>query len=130
MNRTIIKLNVLILLGFSLLACTAVIEDAKGLDERLAEYGYRPGQNVDQIQSYQITDWTYLDSRHLMFSNGLTEHYLISLQGPCAALRGSEILLFKTRTNSLSKFDELVVPEDGVAKHCSIESMSRLIRAE
>ena len=130
MNRTVIKFNVLILLCFSLLACTAVIDDAKGLDERLAEYGYRPGQNVDQIQSHQIADWTYLDSRHLMFSNGVAEHYLISLQRPCTALRGSEVLLFKTRTNSLSKFDELVVPEGGVAKHCSIESMSRLIRAE
>jgi hypothetical protein len=130
MNRVIIKFTVLILVSFALLACTALIDDAEGLDERLAEYGYRPGQNVDQIQSYQIVDWTYLNSRHLMFSNSVAEYFLISLQLPCIALRDSEVLLFKTRTNSLGKFDELVVSDDGVAKHYSIEAISRLIRAD
>jgi hypothetical protein len=65
-----------------------------------------------------------------MFSNGVAEHFLISLQLPCIALRDSEILLFKTRTNSLGKFDEIVVSQDGVTKYCSIEAISRLIRAE
>lgn len=127
---TIIKSNLLILMAFSLLACGGVKEDAKGLDERLADYGFRPGENIDQIQSYRISDWTYLDNRHFMFSNGISEHYLISLKNRCDQLRSTEALVFKTRTNTLTKFDEIIVPEAGVSKRCSIESISKLDRAE
>ena len=127
---TIIKSNLLILMAFSLLACGGVKEDAKGLDERLADYGFRPGENIDQIQSYRISDWTYLDNRHFMVSNCISEHYLISLKNRCDQLRSTEALVFKTRTNTLTKFDEIIVPETGVSKRCSIESISKLDRAE
>lgn len=130
MNTAIIKFNVLILLSFFLLACGNVKDEKMGLDERLAEYGYRPGENVTQIQSYRITDWTYLDSQHLMFSNGISEHYLISLKNRCSGLSSTEAVLFETRTNVLTKFDEVIVPASGVPTHCSIESISRLTPAE
>lgn len=130
MNKIMIKFNIVILLGFTLIACGSVKDDEMGLDERLAEYGYRPGENVDQIQSYRISDWTYLDSQHIMFSNGLAEQYLVSLKTNCRQLQSSETLLFKTRNSALSKFDEVIVPESGVSKHCSIESISKLHRTE
>ncbi|MBW2941893.1 DUF6491 family protein [Zhongshania aquimaris] len=126
MNITSLKVGLTIFLSFSLLACGGVKDEQMGLDERIAEYGYRPGENIDQIQAYRISDWTYLDDHHLMFSNGLSDHYLISLKNACSELRSSETLAFKTRTSTLTKFDVVIVPQSGVNKRCSIESISRL----
>jgi len=130
MNIASLKFGLTIFLSFSLLACGGVKDEKMGLDERIAEYGYRPGENVDQIQAYRISDWTYLDDHHFMFSNGLSDHYLISLKNACGELRSSETLAFKTRTSTLTKFDVVIVPQSGVDKRCSIESISRLTPAD
>ncbi|MDF1691841.1 MAG: DUF6491 family protein [Zhongshania sp.] len=129
MYTKLIKFGVALCVLASVVACSTV-KDERGLDERLAESGYRPGESIDRISSYRISDWTYLDDRHLIFSNGISEHYLVSLNRPCADLRGSQQLAFKTRTNILTRFDEVLVPSDGLPIRCGIEAISKVYRSQ
>ncbi|WP_373077723.1 DUF6491 family protein [Zhongshania sp.] len=129
MNFQGVKLGLVQILAVSLVAC-AVVKDEPALDERLAEYGYRPGESVDGVADYQVSDWQYLDDRHLIFSNSNAEHYLLSLRKNCTALRSAEQLAFKPISGTLTRIDDVVVSNSEELAHCEIETISNVYPSE
>ena len=124
-----IKIGFAQLVAVSLIGC-AMVQDEPALDERLAEYGYRPGESVDSVDSYQVSDWEYLDDRHLVFSNGEAEHYLLSLRANCSALRSAEKLEFKPISDALTRVDDVIVSNSEALARCTIETISKVYPSE
>ncbi len=129
MNFQGVKLGLVQILAVSLIAC-AMVKDEPALDERLAEYGYRPGESVDGVADYQVSDWQYLDDRHLIFSNSNAEHYLLSLRKNCAALRSAEQLAFKPISDALTRVDDVIASSSEALSHCAIETISKVYPSE
>ncbi len=128
MKLRMIKACFVQLAVLSLFAC-AVVNDEPALDERLAEYGYRPGENVEKVDSYQVGDWQYLDERHLIFGNG-EDHYLLSLNANCPALQSAEHLAFKPRSAALRRLDDAIFTSATTLAHCEIEAISKVYPSE
>ncbi len=120
----------IVFLAAGLAACAAAAPEKPALtrDEQLANLGYRPGEQIDRLSQYRISDWNYLDNKHFLFSSGPTHAYLISLKSPCTELRSVENIAFRTRTESLTPFDDIIVPTSGVPRYCAIESIQKLYR--
>ena len=53
MNLQYIKIGLAQILAVSLIGC-ALVKDEPALDERLAEYGYRPGESVEAVDDCAI----------------------------------------------------------------------------
>jgi hypothetical protein len=96
----------------------------------LAEYGYRPGESVEAVDDYQVTDWQYLDDRHLIFSNNNAEHYLLSLRKNCIALRSAEQLAFKPISDALTRIDDVIASNSEALNRCAIETISMVYPSE
>jgi hypothetical protein len=129
MKLKLIKACFIYLVALSLFAC-AVVSDEPALDERLAEYGYRPGESIEQLDSYQVADWQYLDDRHLLFSNGEAEYYLLSFRASCSMLRSADRLAFKPQSAGLSRFDSAILSNATALAHCEIEAISMVYPSE
>ena len=124
-----IKIALAQILAVSLIGC-AMVKDEPALDERLAEYGYRPGESVEAVDTYQVADWQYLDDRHLIFSNSNAEHYLLSLRKNCIALRSAEQLAFKPISDALTRIDDVIVSNSEELARCEIETISKVYPSE
>ncbi|MFT4920288.1 MAG: hypothetical protein ACI8RU_002923 [Zhongshania aliphaticivorans] len=129
MNLQYIKIGLAQILAVSLIGC-ALVKDEPALDERLAEYGYRPGESVEAVDDYQVTDWQYLDDRHLIFSNNNAEHYLLSLRKNCTALRSAEQLAFKPISDALTRIDDVIASNSEMLSRCAIETISMVYPSE
>jgi hypothetical protein len=129
MNLQYIKIGLAQILAVSLIGC-ALVKDEPALDERLAEYGYRPGESVEAVDDYQVTDWQYLDDRHLIFSNNNAEHYLLSLRKNCTALRSAEQLAFKPISDALTRIDDVIASNSEALNRCAIETISMVYPSE
>jgi hypothetical protein len=129
MNLQYIKIGLAQILAVSLIGC-ALVKDEPALDERLAEYGYRPGESVEAVDDYQVTDWKYLDDRHLIFSNNNAEHYLLSLRKNCTALRSAEQLAFKPISDALTRIDDVIASNSEALNRCAIETISMVYPSE
>lgn len=100
------------------------------LDEELANLGYRPGEEIDRLSQYRISNWTYIDRQHFLFSSGPTHAYLISLKTPCSELSSVENLAFRTRTESLTPFDQIIVSTSATPRYCAIDNIQKLYRED
>ncbi|WP_414729762.1 DUF6491 family protein [Zhongshania aliphaticivorans] len=129
MNLQYIKIGLAQILAVSLIGC-ALVKDEPALDERLAEYGYRPGESVEAVDDYQVADWQYLDDRHLIFSNNNAEHYLLSLRKNCTALRSAEQLAFKPISDALTRIDDVIASNSEALSRCAIETISMVYPSE
>lgn len=129
MNLQYIKIGLAQILAVSLIGC-ALVKDEPALDERLAEYGYRPGESVEAVDAYQVADWQYLDDRHLIFSNNNAEHYLLSLRKNCTALRSAEQLAFKPISDALTRIDDVIASNSEALSRCAIETISIVYPSE
>ena len=98
------------------------------LDEQLANLGYRPGEEIDRLSQYRISSWTYIDRQHFLFSSGPSHAYLVSLKTPCSELSSVENLAFRTRTESLTPFDQIIVSTSAAPRYCAIENIQKLYR--
>jgi hypothetical protein len=125
--KRLLKWLVAISFSFTVVACAGKVKvDEHTLDEILSEVGYRPGESVDTISPYSVSYWTYIDNRHLIFSNENGEHYLLSFESDCSRQADVKTLTFKVREDVLSPFDSVVLASGS----CEIDTLSRVYLSE
>ncbi|KTT52909.1 hypothetical protein SB11R_00795 [Pseudomonas oryzihabitans] len=97
------------------------------LDDRLAELGYRQGAPVDTILGFDLSGWSYLDSRHLALGTGLGRAYLVDFAVPCGNLAAGNRLGYRSRAAGLRPGDFLVSTDvRGSRLNCPIGGLYRL----
>ncbi|APQ11445.1 hypothetical protein BJP27_07985 [Pseudomonas oryzihabitans] len=97
------------------------------LDDRLAELGYRQGAPVDTILGFDLSGWSYLDSRHLALGTGLGRAYLVDFAVPCGNLAAGNRLGYRSRAAGLRPGDFLVSTDvRGSRLDCPIGGLYRL----
>lgn len=117
-------------LGLALLpmACASP-QGASSLQQKLAKRGYALGEQVVDLQQYQLNGWRYLDDRHLIIETGPSQHYLLTLRTSCHELSTMEDLGLSSTAGRLTRFDSVVFRRgDGFHHDCPIDTIHRLER--
>lgn len=94
--------------------------------EQLRERGYEKAERIERIKNYRVSNWSYVDDRHVIFGAGPRDNYLISLTADCSDLRTAEQIGFTTTTTDVTVFDQLVVKTTIGPRKCPIESLHAL----
>ncbi|MFT3930373.1 MAG: DUF6491 family protein [Spongiibacteraceae bacterium] len=104
-------------------------ETGKTLETKLSALGYAQGEAVDRIEHYRVDGWNYIDDQHIVIYAGPSNRFLITLLTHCRDLSSTEHIGFTTTTNSLTKFDKLVVRDmSGIMQNCPITQINTLTK--
>lgn len=125
-------LGTLVLLGSAGLAACAArpSAEAQGLEQKLAQQGYRLNGSVARVQNYSIDGWHFVDDTHLVFSAGPSRDFLITTLTPCSSLRGADQIGFTSTGTEVTTFDKIVVRAIGFTDQCPIKSIDELKRVK
>ncbi len=96
---------------------------------KLNELGYEQGETVDRVEHYRVNGWNYIDDRHIVIYAGPGHRFLITTLTDCRDLSSAENIGFTTTTNSLTKFDKLIVRGvGGIVENCALSEIRSLIK--
>lgn len=94
---------------------------------KLDKLGYRQGESIERINNYRVDGWNYLDDKHIVIYAGPSKRFLLTTLIDCSDLSSAEHIGFTSTTNSLTKFDKLIVRGvAGMIRHCPIAEIKIL----
>lgn len=108
-----------------LAACAGQPQTPLTLEQRLAALALQQGPEVHSISRFMISDWQYLDERHIIISTSPRSHYLISFAFVCTELNFASAIHFTTTGESLTVMDKIYT-RDTRPLDCPIRSIHRL----
>ncbi len=118
---------VLTALTIVLTACAISPETPLTLEQKLEARNYSVGEEVKRIRNYRINGWNYLDSKHVVMTAGVSDHYLVTLRNRCNELSSATNIAFTTTVGSLSVHDKILVKGlTNFIDHCFIQSLNKL----
>lgn len=99
----------------------------KTVDSVLERMELTQGSEVNSVPNFRIDSWEDIDSRNLILTSGLRNHYLVTLVQPCHELRTAFGIALDSRTSTLQRLDNIVVRGDGrQPRRCGIDRIVRL----
>lgn len=127
LRRTRSYVYLLIFSGLMLGGCAAAKPAIVPTAEDVATlHNYQLGDEVKQIDNYELNGWNYLSDRALLLPARPGSYYLLMLDRSCPELRHSEAIGFTSTVGRLrSKFDAVVVRSrpESIERKCYIEAM-------
>ncbi|MFT4047957.1 MAG: DUF6491 family protein [Solimonas sp.] len=100
----------------------------KTLDDRLADRGYKLGGDVQTIMNWNVDGWAYVDDGHVVFNAGPSRDYLLTVDTTCTGLRSANAIAFTSTVDAITKFDKLIVRNNGFSDQCQIRELHELKR--
>lgn len=121
----------ILMLSNTLFSSIVHAETGKTLVSKLSALGYEQGEAVDRIEHYRVDGWNYIDDQHIVIYAGPSNRFLITTLIHCRDLSSTEHIGFTTTTNSLTKFDKLVVRDmSGIMQTCPITQINTLTKTQ
>lgn len=123
--------------AYTLLFCGACLtlpsithaETGADLSAKLDKLGYAQGEAVERVDNYRVNGWNYIDDKHIVIYSGPSTRYLITTLIDCRDLSSAENIGFTSTSNSLTKFDQLIVRGvAGFVKNCPITQIHALTK--
>lgn len=120
-------LRLFLFLGLSVFLAACTSSPPQSIDKRLADRGYTLGEGEQSIPRFRVSNWNYLDERHLIVRSGVRDHFMIELMQPCFGLDSAFGIGFATPTSRVDRFGSILVRGiDGRRERCRIQNIYSL----
>ncbi|NKF21320.1 DUF6491 family protein [Solimonas marina] len=130
MKTSTLSISTALLLTLAAAGCATQPADGgkpkKTLDQELAERGFQLGDEVDGIMQWEVDGWNRIDDEHVVFNAGPSRNYMVTVMTPCQGLEYAMRIGFTSTNSQLSKFDKLIVHDNGFTDRCPITKLNKL----